>query len=242
VKGARTLDKFADPEALAKGYVELEKLKAPGADAKPEELERWRNHIGVPKDPTGYIPPAAPDGKQWEPGALKLAQERFRAAGLMPWQAESVFKLYSEYTENQLEITRQGFAQGLKGLEEEWGADQFARKSTLSAKAVAYLEESSGMKGQLTEWLEATGQGDNPLWVRALAGVGELLEEHRLIDGTLPGMPGRADAQAELERIKADKAHPAHHPGAPGHAEAHARYMGLYRTVYGTKEVTPTAG
>ncbi len=65
----KTLDRFADPAALAKAYRELnakfssgeyKRNAPPGKDATPEDLAAWRKEQGIPEKPDDYkiTPPA----------------------------------------------------------------------------------------------------------------------------------------------------------------------------------------
>jgi len=237
LKTSRVLDKFTGKEALAKSYIELQQLIAPGNDAKPEVLERWRKHIGVPADPTGYVLPDPPSGTR-DGATLTLAQQHFRDAGLMPWQAAKMAALFDTVESHREDLLRSEYAKGVDSLEQEWGAERFAQQTTLAARAIAFLDDQETEPAKrLAPWLDQTGHGDHPVLIRTLAKIGDMLEEHRLIDPQLPGMPGKTEAQAELDRINADPKHPAHNPDDPGHLAAFARKEGLYKLIHGTREV-----
>jgi hypothetical protein len=207
-----------------------QRLQPPKADAPPEELAKWRDLMGVPKDPSAYTPPEAPEGKSWDPGLVQMAQGYFHTAGLTPGQADAIFKAFTDYEAKALELKDRQYEDGIHALREQWGEARYARDISKAANLVKEHDED----GKLAEWLDATREGNNPVFVAFLASLAQEFREDQLHMGTVPGIAGKSEAQAEIARILADPKHPAMDPDAPGHAQAHERYLGLQKLVHGT--------
>ena len=69
----KTLEKFKDVDALAKGYGHLEKyfdgtIKIPGENATAEEIERYHSKLGRPDTPDNYEfeKPEIPEGMNYD--------------------------------------------------------------------------------------------------------------------------------------------------------------------------------
>jgi hypothetical protein len=232
IRGDKLWDRYKDPAAAFQSLHEAQKaiggmVKKPGPDAKPEEVAAFREKMGVPKDASGYKPPEGvpldqPRWEKWTGHAHKL--------GLTPEQLTGLATLEAEERQGAVDGARQEWIAGAKQLEAEWGPELYAKNVTLAARAI-----DRHMSPEGKQFLDDTGLGNHPEWIKAWASVGALLAEDGYIEGRIVGVPGREEAQAQITAIIAQGLkHPANNPELPGHKEARAALDNLFKLVHGT--------
>ena len=118
IRGEATLQKFNDVGAIAKSYIELEKMngnsiRLPAKDAKPEDLQKWRDEQGpklMPHLPTlGFdLPPPSPDKYDLKvpEGFDKNLEKGFRETahklGLPASKVQGILDFYQAQTQEQM--------------------------------------------------------------------------------------------------------------------------------------------
>ena len=229
VRGHKSLEKFKDPGALVRSYVEMEKYQGrsvviPGADATPDARQQFWAKIdtlrGVPEKPDAYtITP--PEGLTFDDGLvgdfravahrLKLNQEQ--VAGLTHWFTGS------PVGNPQLagESLRAGAVTQLKAA---WGG-AYAHNLQVAAQGAKQI---GGPK--IMALLESSGLGNHPDVVEFFWRLGKDYAEDGAIltDAQTGGILGPDDARQKIAAIRADKAHPFHR----GDKEATAEMARLY--------------
>ncbi len=230
LRAAPSLTKFADPAALAKGYVEAEKLISrkgavvPKEGDPPEVLAAWRAAVGVPEKPEDYSL-AAPDGvpaEVWDGEratafaglAHQLGLSPAQAKGIAEWAAKDQAEALAKFT-GGIEADGRPMEEHLRG---EWGA-QYDRNIDAARRAAAQFGEEAAMRA-----LEAKIGG--AAMVRMFAKIGGALAEDTPA-GMGTGRAGGGNPQAELDEImKPDS--PYWKPLSPGHKAAVARATELH--------------
>ena len=196
-KGARREDvpeKFWDEEAgeiridaLLKSYRELERrlsqrIAAPGPEAAPEEMIRYRRAIGVPDGPDGYEIEAKHELCCGDEGINR----RLHEAGFTRAQAQLVYDLAAErllplITEaaGQFEAERQ-----IERLREHFGGEERFRR----------------IAGQITAW----GRTNLPAPVlEALSTTAEgVIALHRMMEGKEPGLARRGEEPSAADETE----------------------------------------
>jgi hypothetical protein len=211
-------------------------LAPPTADAKPEEVARYRERIGVPAGPEGYelTLPDMPGGPGWAPDAVRQLSEVFQRAGVPKASAPELVKAFASYQTQQQQTMRAGFQQAIDRTRSEWGEPVFAQRAHWAMQAAKQFGGAP-----LLEFLETTGLGDHPLLFDTFWKVGAQLAESGVIDGQVRGVPTRDEARAKIDRIMADKNHGYH----KGESAAIDEVLGLQRLLVGDAPavVFPTA-
>jgi hypothetical protein len=241
LRGAKSLERYKDLPAALRGQLELERtlgtpLSPPAADARPEEIARYRERIGVPATAEGYelTLPEMPGGPGWAPDAKQQLGEIFQRAGVPKSAAPELVKAFAGYQTQQQQAMRQNFQQAIDRTRAEWGEPVFMQRAHWAMQAARQFGGPP-----LLDFLEATGLGDHPLLFDTFWKVGQQLAESGVIDGQVRGVPTRDEARAKLDRIMGDKAHPYH----KGDAAATDEVLGLQRLLVGDAPVVtfPTA-
>lgn len=156
----------------------------------PEVWSGVYDRLGRPKEPDGYKfeTPQLPQGMALDPeleGSFKkfahesgLSQKQ--AAGLYQFYNTWVTDRYTKFSQAQAQAQTQALEKAEKTLKDEFGA-KYDDKVLLAKKVIRTYggtpEEVEAFIGQ---------QGNNPLVIRTLVKLGELISEDKLISGDKP--------------------------------------------------------
>lgn len=221
---------YADGAAAAKAAYSAEKIIgnniAPPKDGKwsPESLKA----LGVPEKPEGYqiARPVMPEGVQYDEGFEKAMLPIVHAQGLPPATVNALIEAVSAHRIQEMRnaalAQQDAQKQATEGLHAEFGQKTTAIINQAGRAALAL--EKAGVKGVVDE-LNKTGMGDNPVFIRAFAKVGEMMGEAVLIGGTPAGGALAPDqAKAMLPAAMAEPAYTkSDHPGHKAAVEHVAR-------------------
>jgi hypothetical protein len=208
-KGWKGMDDVLGSYANLERVLGGEKLVVPGKDAKPEDWEPVYDKLGRPKDPKDYkierpkelpqdFPYNANIVESFRPVAHKLGLTNAQAQGLHDWVVAQNIQQHVEGTQERAKANEQNLA----ALKKEWGKD-FDQKSALAARAVRAFGSDA-----LSAWFDKTGLGDDANFIRLFSNIGSAMGESRIVTGQGGGklLGGPAQAQAEIDRLTADKA------------------------------------
>lgn len=220
-------ERFADPAAVVKSYVEAEALIGRKGLIQPKEGDpdsvtaAWRQGLGVPDTPDGYAL-KAPDGTPehlWNGDTAKVLSGWAHELGLPPAAAQGLAERYAGMLAQHDAAAKTAAEEALR---KDWGAD-YDRQT---ARAAAAAKEFLGPELQAD--LAAAGLGHSARMLKALARIGEAIGTHDGTAGMNAGTPGGAEPKAELATLMAkDAAY--WNPLAPGHRAAVARVTELHR-------------
>lgn len=180
----KTLERFADPGALAKSYREMQakqsqmKAPPPAEGASPEEVATWRKENGLPEAPAGYmdqlaLPNGMVIGEADKPIVSQFAEQAF-ADNIDPKAFNGlVAKYYAMQdaqaqervaADGQFKITSQD------ALNKEWGAEF---RPNINAISNLLSGAPEGVKDALFAGRTADGNiiGNDPRVLKWLAGL-----------------------------------------------------------------------
>lgn len=238
LKKVETLAKFVGKDAtevlpvLAKSYVELEKMKFPGKDAKPEELNAFYDKIGRPKTPKEYSierPETLPPGVEWD----EKLEEGFRTAahkaGLNNIQAQQLLQWYNEEYMGEVADAYWTPEKGMAALEQVWQTDAELKKQLTRVNRLTHEFADEKFR----DLLDQSGMGNHPEMLAFLARVAEKLVVEDTQPGRGPQQGGMThdEARAEIAKIRNDRNHPYHR----GDREATAYMQKLYEVLHSKK-------
>jgi hypothetical protein len=228
LRAAPSLTKFADPVALAKGYVEAEKLISrkgviPPKDGDPPEvLAAYRAALGVPEKPEDYglkAPENLPAG-MWSDESAQAYAALAHKHGLTPAQAQGLAAEFLAAQAQRVPDLAAEQKQAETELRGEWGA-AYEAKIELAKRAIGQFAPP-----EFAQFLEATGLGNHPQLARMLARIGESVAEDRPA-GMGTGARVSTDPKVEISELMA-KGSPYWHPLDPKHKETVARVKELF--------------
>lgn len=212
----KTLKKFKSPEALARSYAELEKIRSYPDPQDEEKMQRIRSFLGLPANKAEYkiTAPTIEEGQEscWDDAlASRMAETAYQYAippVAMQALAEAFTKEQVQYQEQLKEQNeKQAWEvreQTLSELKELWGP-----------RCQAKLESASHTLNQLCNecGLDPSFLGEDPA-IGSHPGVIRLLDH---ISGLLGEPPlkgaqtsGSSQAIEDMRRMEKDPGHPLH--------------------------------
>lgn len=242
MRGEKSLADIPDVPALAKRFIDTkamvgaDKIVVPGKDAPPEQWNEYWTKLGRPEKPDQYELP-----KEGLPEGIAFPQEEIsdyfniahqiglskqQAAALYRWQIERVAKS----GEGLAESANQERQQSIADLKKEYGT-AYDKRMALAQKA---LVRFGGQ--EYVDYLNATGEGDNPLNIKAWMMAGMALAGDEILGtggGTSFGKsPGEAKAEIANRDSDPEKRKAYYDPYHPNHrAEVDIR-KALYQAAY----------
>ena len=167
----KSLSKFKTPEALAKSYAELERLRHyPGVENE-EQMARFRRLAGLPESEEDYRlerPESTPES-EWNAGlAERMARTAYRYG--VPPEAmnalqETMAQAYEEAREQMADSRMEMETQAEQSLQQEWGAN-YERNMGRATAALQRLASETGV--DVDALLDNPGLGSNPDVIRLL--------------------------------------------------------------------------
>lgn len=228
---------WQSPGDMLQSYQGLEKLvgnpdarlTVPGEDATDDDWSALYSKLGRPENKDGYefaMPEGLPEDFNYSEDLRDGMRAWAHEAGLSPRQAQRLHDGYvkhmADVQSNRAAEMQQAHTEAVNNLKREWGG-KYDQNVELAARAA----ETIGGNDMLG-LLEA-GLGNNPIMIKALAKVGEMLGEDSLVGG---GDATISDARSEINRLSSDadfitkltdRDHPGHDAAVKKWAELHER-------------------
>lgn len=222
---AATLSKFRRPEALAKSYAHLERLKGyPGLD-DPRRMEAFRLAVGLPPTAAEYNlarPENTPD-EVWDDAlAARMAQVAYEYGIPAPAMA-ALTESYTGESRQMLQACRQAEQEAIEQadatLQQEWGR-RYEDNMQQVGDFLTRMGERAGVDvGALMENPALRANAD---FARLMLAASSLLQEAPLRTGA------PTDGKDEAQRIAHDPSHPLHEAymrtNHPQHRYANEQY------------------
>lgn len=222
-----TMARFKSVADLAKSFLETkkmvgaQKIKLPGNDATPEELNEFFSKLGRPSDPKEYQLPKP--GKE----AVYYPQEEFtdwfktkaHDAGLSQVQTAKLFRAYVEKMHedigNAQTTYKEQFNTTEANLKKEWGV-AYEQNVALARNAKAiYGEKLFGAGGvekldklfNEVELADGTLLGNHPEIIKLFSLIGREVAEDDITDsgGVARFIPSLEQASQEIKKLQSDK-------------------------------------
>jgi len=167
LQGVKTLEKFKDVDALAKGYVHLEKyfdgtIKIPGENATAEEVERYHAKLGRPDTPDDYDfeKQEVPDGMNYDEHMEGEFLKKAHGMGLNSKQVGELYGWYNSQTKDmfvQHQVAQENSIQKAEiELRADWGRQYEEKISSIQRLVDQYATNDE------KQYLETSGFGNDP--------------------------------------------------------------------------------
>ncbi len=222
---AATLSKFQRPEALAKSYAHLERLKGYPEPGDSERMAAFRGAVGLPATEAEYSlprPENTPDEVWDDQMAAALAGVAYEY-GVPARAMEALSERYTQEGRRMLaachEAQQQAIERADAELQHEWGRSYEHNMD----KVGSYLQELGSRIG-----VDVMGLMENPAlranadFARLMLAAASEVQEAPLREGTA------SDARLEARRIAHDPSHPLHEAymrtNHPQHRYANEQY------------------
>lgn len=222
---AATLSKFRRPEALAKSYAHLEKLRGYPDPADSRRMAAFRKAVGLPENAAEYTiprPEGTPD-EIWDKGMADALAKVAYDYGVPAPAMEALSHRYAGECRHMLEACRKAEQAAIEQadgeLQQEWGRQYEANMETVGA-FLNHLGERAGV--DVEALAENPALRANADFARLMLAAASLLQEAPLHTGS------PMDSKGEAHRIAHDPSHPLHEAymrtNHPQHRYANEQY------------------
>lgn len=220
-----TLAKFRRPEALAKSYAHLEKLKGYPEAGDERRMSAFRTAVGLPATAAEYSlprPEETPD-ELWNPALVQSLGEVAYEYGVPPRAMEALCQRYAEEGRRFLAESHAAAEAAAEAadaaLQQEWGAHYEENMDTV-ASFLHTMGERSGV--DVAKLTDNPALRADPDFARLMLAAADLMQEAPLREGE------HGDDRREAHRIAHDPSHPLHEAymrtSHPQHRYANEQY------------------
>lgn len=221
-----TLAKFRRPEALAKSYAHLERLKGYPEAGDERRMAAFRTAMGLPATAEEFTlarPEETPD-ELWNPDLAKSLGEVAYEYGVPPRAMEALCRRYAQegrrFMEESLHAEQAAVEAADAALQQEWGARYEENLDTV-ASFLHTMGERSGV--DVAHLAENPALRADPDFARLMLAAAALMQE-----APLRGESESGDDRREAHRIAHDPTHPLHEAymrtSHPQHRYANEQY------------------
>lgn len=222
---AATLGKFRRPEALAKSYALLERMKGYPDIADTRRMAAFRAAVGLPEQAEAYAiprPENTPD-ELWDPAlAASLSQVAYEY-GVPAAAMGALCEQYATEGRRMLAASQEAEAAAIARadaeLQQDWGRRYEANMRTVGS-FLSHLGERAGV--DVAELAANPALRANADFARLMLAAASLLEEAPMHTGS------PTDSREEARRIAGDPSHPLHEAymrtSHPRHRYANEQY------------------
>ncbi len=204
---ASTLSKFRRPEALAKSYAHLERLKGYPDTADTRRMAAFRTAVGLPESAEKFSIPRPEDtpDELWNPALVQSMAQVAYEYGVPPKAMEAMCKRYAEEGRRFMQEMQQQQEEKINRadaqLQELWGTRYEDNLRTIDAFLHTMGERAGVNSSALMQHPELRS---NPEFAQLMLEAASLMQEAPLHTGSA------ADGKQEAHRIAHDPSHPLH--------------------------------
>ncbi len=222
---AATLAKFQRPEALAKSYAHLERLRGYPDPQDADRMAAFRLSVGLPETAEDYVltrPEGTPD-EIWDEQLVRSMAEVAHEYGVPPRAMEALSARYSQEGARAMAAHRAAQQRAIEWadaeLQRDWGRQYEGNMNKVSA----YLNDLGVRAGvNVQDLLEHPALRANADFARLMLAAAAEVQESPLREGE------NRDAREEARRIVHDPTHPLHEAymrsSHPQHRYANEQY------------------
>lgn len=206
---------------LSNAYLDLDgktngAIQVPGENASDDDWATFYNKLGRPNKPDDY----EFDAVQWPENMAnnmkelleedtKTMKSVFHELGLTAQQAKNLQKKYVEFAFDRFNESEKAKIQmhenAVNSLKKEWGND-YDVNAELAVRAFNRLGELAGIKDEFTKFMNNSGLGSNPMFVKIFHVIGKSMQDDKALDsggtpssGTEKDVPRGPDGRPRLQ-------------------------------------------
>ncbi len=222
---AATLSKFHRPEALAKSYAHLEKLKGYPEPGDAERMAAFRAMVGLPESAAEYSLPRPEDTPEeiWDERLVEALAGVAHEYGVPARAMEALSARYAQEGTRMLAACHEAQQQAVERADAELQRDWGHRYEENMDRVGSYLRELGSRAGvDVQSLLADPALRANADFARLMLAAAAEVQESPLREGA------PADSRDEARRIAHDPAHPLHEAymrtNHPQHRYANEQY------------------
>lgn len=201
---------FNNVNDLVKEHVNLQSLLGRKGVITPKEGDsaevwsKYRQEMGIPTESSGYLTQNDLDNELYThlaevAHANNLSQTQFNE--LMGGYVNYYSKMIEDSEKESNLVTEEN----ISALKKEWGRS-FEAKTNMSSSALNQITKGNPDQIANLELSDGTLLGNNPAFIKALAAVGEVLQEKGLLQGESINMAAMSpeEASSKLTQLMSD--------------------------------------
>ena len=205
-----SISKFSNVNDLVKEHVNLQSLLGRKGVVVPKEGDpqeiwsKYRSEMGIPEDASGYI-----EGSDEQDELTSHLAEIAHRNNLSASQFKELLSGYANYYSGSLEKAEKEAEslteENLASLKKEWGRS-YEAKANIGSSALNTITNGSPDAIANIVLSDGTLLGNNPFFVKAMASVGEVLQEKGLLQGESVHTSAMSpdEAKARLSQLMGD--------------------------------------
>lgn len=230
-KSDPSIQGFKSPADLVKSYIHAQKMVGadkvviPGKHATEDDWKGVFKKLGLPESPDKYELPA--EGA--DPEFLKGFKEAAHKHGILPKQAQELYGWYAQAQKAAVEKAKVDYESqvkiGLDKLKEEWGGEaEYTKNMSVAKKALFNF-----FGKDTVEWVEKTGLGNDPQFIKLMNKVGKAMGEDAIKgEGGVSFNDSDESIHKQIEEILKNPSGPYWDASHPEHDKAVQHVQGLY--------------
>lgn len=239
LKADETLKNFKGVPDLAKSYVEARKMmgdrvKLPGENATPEEVEKFYAKLGRPGKPDEYQiprPENLPEGITWDDSRVEWFKGLAHRLNLTQKQASELVTSYSEAEYNRAHEGFKAIGKEMDALKEQWG-DAFDGRIELGLRGIEHALKGGQDFENFKQIMDQTGLGNHPVMLKLAYAIGQVYKaDGYIVDDGAGGVLQANGAKSKIDAINSDLKHPYWDANHPNHKQAVEEMTKLFRVV-----------
>lgn len=243
LRGDKSLASFKTVDELARSYIETKALvgkktegvKAPGAEATPEEKAAFRKAIGAATSVDDLKDVKLPEveGVTFDEKGVQQFKELAVREGFSLAQTQAAMNFAAEWQGQLKNQMVSSWIDQQEDLRKEWGVN-FPRQVALAKRGAEYAIRESKAGDEIRQILVDSGLEEHPGIVKMFAWIGRNLAEDGLVAGHDAGGYTNEELDAKIKALEADPIFK--NPGDPKRAALMEEREALYRARYGNTE------
>jgi hypothetical protein len=230
-----SLSKFKDLGGLVKSYIDMEKFvsttgRVPRDDSKPEDWASYYKHWGRPEKPE-YKFPDLPKEYQPEDDFKGAISNMAHELGLNQKQFDKMVQWGLQQSQGIYEKNNRILNESINELKKKWGYS-FDRNRERAQKTAAMLVDFKS-DHPFIQWLESTGNVDNPIVLDFFYDLSKRLGEDNFVDEHVKKEASdKEEAGKKIREIMSDAKHAYFNENSPMHKDAVNEMARLYSLAY----------
>jgi|TARA_Y100000296_G_scaffold75841_1_gene95926 hypothetical protein len=190
----------------AQGMIGKDRIALPSEDATDTEMKDFYGKIGRPDEAKAYDlgeRPTLPEGLEYDEEFESTFRDVAHKAGLTQKQTKDIYDGYNSYVSKKAELEGENGTVQMNNWVEQMKKDfgkAYDERIDLAQRAI----EKFG-SGDVKDWMNSTGMGNNPMFVKMFANIGEIVAEGKGdVPATRQFTMTPQQAQQEISRYNRD--------------------------------------
>ena len=203
--------KYKSVDAAIAGLYEAQQfvgssIRIPDDGADADTWDKFYEKLGRPATSDAYDLnfPSMDDAVEWDDGMKAMARTVAHTVGLSPKNAQKMVDVYAKFLYDQGVTAKNELTEELKTFASDMGPTYERAVGQTNQLLMALGGE------ELLQFVEDTGIGREPIWLKAMFKVADQFVQDKIIVGDVKGVMSRDDAVTRINELRSDPNSPLH--------------------------------